>query len=295
MNKPIVITESFIKTILSDFERDVRKMKIAGGQLTFTRKFDYGVDDRRKVNVVFTPDAYAKMVALVQSFSTEVAWHGTVQRTAPDTFLITDILVYPQVVTGAHADTDQEEYQVWMNELDDDTFNTLRFQGHSHVNMPVSPSPTDLSHQHDIISAFNKDDQFYVFMVINKRLEIDVRVYDMASNTLYENNTVDVLISGVDIDLDAFIRESRALVSTKQYSYSGSNVSSVKPATSYYGGGVYPAYCWQGDDDDVKPENGKNVKPDPMRDFMSDDGLDDDGYDDDDESAGLPKKYYERW
>ena len=69
--------------------------------------------------------------------------HGTVLRTEnsksdSNEFIVEDIFVYPQEVTGSTVTTDQEAYSKWLYELDDDIFNNLRMQSHSHCNMGVS-------------------------------------------------------------------------------------------------------------------------------------------------------------
>ena len=52
--------------------------------------------------IYMTADAYAKMRALVDKMSKEVGWYGTVKQMPglESTYLIDDILVYPQKVTG---------------------------------------------------------------------------------------------------------------------------------------------------------------------------------------------------
>ena len=235
--KPILITPELIRQMTNEFHAALTAMKVANGSVSYSREIAYE-DDKRTVNVRFTPEAYFKMVELVRTFTTEVAWHGTVTRLSDRAFLITDILVYPQTVTGGTVNTDQEEYQKWMNELDDDTFNSLRFQGHSHANMNAFCSGDDLSHQQKIVSTFNQSDQFYIFMVINRRLEQVVKVYDMATNTLYDDDSVSVTVDGVDCDLGTFIKESKAMVSEKKYTAGRSAAASGYPYN--------PGSCWTG-------------------------------------------------
>ena len=230
--KPICWSDEIIKGMVAEFEAHLRSMKSTDGTVSYSRKIDYGKNDSRKVDVVFTPEAYFKMLSLVQNFSTEVAWNGTVERCSNNTFLINDILVYPQTVTGATVNTDQEKFQTWMNELDDDTINSLRFHGHSHVNMGAYFSGTDDGDHASHIAAFNRPDQFFIFMVINKKLEFKVRVFDMASNTLFEDDSVEVRIAGVDFSDDTFIKEAKSVVETKSYSSAG---SSGWPHTASYG------------------------------------------------------------
>ena len=56
--------------------------------------------------VYITVNAYQKILTLVKEFSSEVAWHCTVEHpTGTNAYLITDVLVFPQEVTGATANS----------------------------------------------------------------------------------------------------------------------------------------------------------------------------------------------
>lgn len=260
--KPICVTEDVIAQLTAEFTAAVRSMKSSDGTINYRRCIDYGKDDRRKVNVVFEPEAYFKMLALVQNFTTEIAWNGTVRRTSPNTFIVTDILVYPQFVAASTVDTDQEKYQAWMNDLDDDTINSLRFQGHSHVNMSAYFSDTDQRDHASHIAAFNRDDQFFIFMVINKRLEFKIKVFDMASNTLFEDDSVDVRIAGADFSQEAFLAEAKKLAVEKKYTTNAAGNTTSFPQRSwggynYYGGNSY----LKDDDDEPDKESSKKKKP----------------------------------
>ena len=249
MSKPIMLTEEVIQQMTMEFAERVRSSKLSDGKINYTKSFSYEGDDDG-VTVLFTPAAYAKMLMLLHSFDSEVAWHGVVERAADDCFIIKDILVYPQVVTGATVNTDQEEYQQWCLAIDDDTFNAMHMQGHSHVNMGTTPSATDLTHQESILSQIDKDG-FYIFMIWNKRLERNIKIYDMKTNTLYENSDVAVGITGEGEDLEGFIAEAKTLVQKKAYS-AASQAGAKGSAYGGYGGygggygGAYGGYGYYG-------------------------------------------------
>lgn len=235
MPKPIVLTEEVIQEMAQDFAKKLRTAKLSDGKLTYTQSFSYEADDGGKVYVVFKPEAYAKMLTLLYSFDSEVAWHGTVERLADDCFMISDILVYPQEVTGTTVNTDQDKYQQWIMEIDGEVFDKLHMQGHSHVNMQTSPSVTDLTHQEAILSQLD-DQRFYIFMIWNKRMEHNIKIYDMASNTLYEDSDITVTVQGEGCDMDRFIKDAKSAVVKKYggYAYGGSNYGG-----SNYGGSSY--------------------------------------------------------
>ena len=55
-------------------------------------------DAPQRAEILIKPMAYAKMIALIQSFSTEIGWHGICKRSAEkdNVFTIEDVFVYPQ-------------------------------------------------------------------------------------------------------------------------------------------------------------------------------------------------------
>ena len=135
--------------------------------------------------LVFTPTAYLKMMSLVQQYNKELAWHGLVDRTVNEAgeiiMTVTDILVYPQLAAATTVDSDDEKYVLWANGLDDETFDRVRLQGHSHVNMACFPSGTDNEYYQKLFSTVS---DFYVVIIANKKHEFYVRYYDHAKNLI---------------------------------------------------------------------------------------------------------------
>lgn len=232
MAKPIRLTEKLIVDMTREFYQNLCNAKMSDGKITYTKAFTYPGEPNIKADVWFTPEAYSKMIGLVQEFDSEVAWHGVVERTGDTEFIIKDILVYPQVVSGATVNTDQEKYQRWLMELDDEVANHLHMQGHSHVRMGTSPSVTDTTHQEQIIAQL-EDDMFYIFLIWNKRMEYTVKVYDNKFNTLYENSDVNIGVLSDGLNLVEFIKDAKSVVETKAYS---SNVKSIGYSGNAYGG-----------------------------------------------------------
>ena len=147
-----------------------------------------------------SPLAYLKMRTLVEDNTTECAWQGTVKVSEDrHKFTIKDILVYPQMVTGATVTTDDALYEAWHQERDNETYNSLRFQGHSHVNMAVSPSGVDKTLYNDTLQTL-RDDSFYIFMITNKKGDVWVNIYDLAENAIYDKSDLTLTIGGVDLN-----------------------------------------------------------------------------------------------
>lgn len=225
--KPIKLTADLIRQAVIEFSEAVSAMKMADGKVSYNKNFTY--KDAEKAKILFTPTAYAKMISLLMAFDSEVAWHGVGRRLEDvGSFLISDILVYPQTVSGTTVEMDTEEYATWIMDNDeDDRFYNIIMQGHSHVRMGTSPSAVDKTHQEEILEQLS-DDKFYIFMIWNKRLEHYTKIFDLKNNILYEDSDVVYGISDDDCDLDEFIKDAKKMVVEKKYSYSKN--------TPYYAG-----------------------------------------------------------
>lgn len=219
MAKIIKLTADVISQAVQNFKDALTNSKFSDGEITFRQKL-FDVD--RKATVIFKETAWLKMQSLIREWNNEIAWHGIAKRgDGSDDYIIEDILVYPQEVTGATVTTDQEQYQMWLMQQDDDTFNNIRMQGHSHVNMPVSPSGVDNSLYERILAQLT-DDMFYIFLIWNKRGDKTIKIYDLAKNIFFDTSDCKVEIEE-EIGMETFLEEARKLVKDKpKYTYSGS-------------------------------------------------------------------------
>ena len=245
MAKPIQMAETEIDAALARARQQLLAQKSADGKIQVEVNLP---TVKKRARVQFSPVAYAKMLTLIHGFATEVAWHGIVTRVRDGLFRISDILVYPQTVTGASVRTDEREYGKWLMEFDDDTFNSLRMQGHSHVNMRVSPSGTDTNDQKIVLDQMGGGCKFYIFMIWNKKLERSIWVYDLEENLLYETEDVDVSIGEKNIDLEAFLAGAKGAV----------EVSIPEKAATQpfrYQGNPFPGY-----DDEPPPGYGRGYQ-----------------------------------
>lgn len=185
MSKLIKLTDENRDEIRKEFDQILMGLKLSDGKVQYTKIIG---NITRKAKVFFTEAAWYKMQALIDGYDKEVGWHGIAYRHDDlnvDQYYITDIMVYPQEVTGATVTTDQEKYQSWLMKHDDDVFNNIRMQGHSHVNMAVSPSSVDTS-LYDRILGQLTDDMFYIFMIWNKKGDKTVKIYDLKKNILFD-------------------------------------------------------------------------------------------------------------
>lgn len=239
MSKNIKITDESLNEVRKAFEEALSTGKFSDGKITFTKTL--GIVNR-KATVFFTELAWLKMQTLIREFDKEVAWHGIAKRgedASKDEYYITDILVYPQEVTGATVSTDQEKYQMWLMNHDDEVFNNIRMQGHSHVNMGVTPSIVDTSLYDRILEQLD-DDMFYIFMIWNKRKEKTIKIYDLAKNILFDTSdvTVEVLDDGTGIE--KFLKDAKDAVKDKPTTPTTTYQSPYRGSYGY--GGYYGGY-----------------------------------------------------
>jgi len=210
MPRPIILTDEIKKKALDEFSTMLDGMKMSDGKLSYSKSYEY--KDCSAI-VWLTQEAYRKIVALVMEFKEEVGWHGVVSRLDENEFLIEDIVIYPQEVTGSTVNTDQFIYSEWLYSLDDEIFNKIRMQGHSHVNMSVTPSSVDSEHRSQILEQLESD-MFYIFMIWNKSLSIHTLIYDMNRNILYENKDVYVHLLD-DETMKGFLADAKTKVQKK--------------------------------------------------------------------------------
>lgn len=202
--KHIVMTEA-IRLDLE--EKMIQKMRAqfadtrSGVQSTVTMTYTpTDIELEEPIVIDFSGLAYAKQLTLVQECKSEIAWHGIVRTNAERTvFAIDDILVYPQTVTGATVVTDEVKYESWKAVLDNDTFNKLRFQAHSHVHMGITPSGVDRNLYNNILQCLGNE-SFYIFMIVNKSNQMHIELYDLKRNAIYSGTDIVVSVEGEELD-----------------------------------------------------------------------------------------------
>lgn len=219
MSRPLNITDEIANELYEEFNNLIHGTKyIKNGKISFTKTFA----TKEKATLYFTELAYLKMKMLIDSSSKEVAWHGLVKRHQQEAnaFVVYDILIYPQKVTGVTVETDQEEYQNWLMGHDDDTFNNIRLQGHSHVYMNTTPSSVDMDLYEGIVSQLT-DDMFYIFIILNKKGEKTIQIYDFMSNLVFD--TEDVLVQVIDgnTGVKRFIEDAKSMIKAECNTYIG--------------------------------------------------------------------------
>jgi len=142
--------------------------------------------------VFITPNAYIKMRMLVDKCDKEVGWYGIVNQMPglESTYIIEDIVVYPQKVTGATVEQDDDRLFEFEMSLTTEQVNHKRFHGHSHVNMSTGPSGVDENFYQELLSQVN---DYFIITITNKRSEYTTRFYDMRNNILYTDVPIQLI------------------------------------------------------------------------------------------------------
>lgn len=188
--KQIKPTNIDINKAMKEFKKYLLNYKTNTGKINFNYDLNNEIKTTKKPKIVFSLLAYSKMQALIINNNMEIGWHGLVE-VFDDVYYITDIVIYPQYVTSVTVKTDDTEYANWIMDFDDDTFNKIRLHGHSHVNMGVTPSNVDTTFYNQLLKTLNKDD-FYIFMIMNKKGEINIWLYNYNDNLIYETNDLQI-------------------------------------------------------------------------------------------------------
>lgn len=208
--RPFKITQEKHDELMSKFSEYLKNVAMTTNNLSFSENIA-DVKNKDKVFVTFSMKAYIKMRDLVDRYDSEVGWFGFIDKISDLEYNITDICVYPQLVTGA---TVKETNDPWDDDMPIEQIKRRHFHGHSHVNMGVTPSGTDIKHRDDQV-AMVRSDSFYLFMITNKKCAWSAALFDLANNTVY--GTDDILI---DVDLgdgemlSDFVDEAKKMVKT---------------------------------------------------------------------------------
>lgn len=149
----------------------------------------------KKPILLITAEAYVRMLELINQSPVECSWHGLVE-TAGNKYYITDILVFPQRNSATATTTDEKEFAEWQTKLIMDPkfpIEKLRMHGHSHVNMNVFSSGVDDQYQKDLITKVD-DGDFYIFLIMNKKMEMCAFIYDFKQQVMFETADIDIRI-----------------------------------------------------------------------------------------------------
>lgn len=199
--------------------------------------------DAVKPIIYYAPSAWIKMHFFTQKYTHEVALHGLVKKLrTPGQYYIYDVMAYPQTVTSATVKA-TDEYDMWLQSHEDEVFNNIRMQYHSHVNMATNASGVDLSYYESLISDIQ---DFYIFIIGNKSGDLNHMVYDKVQNILFERADImhGILDANSKLTISGWLEESNTFIQKPAVPVTPPYVS---PAYGYdYKGGAREPYTVQG-------------------------------------------------
>lgn len=167
---------------------------------------DYGFQMAKdKLTIYFTADAYVKASLLVDAHPMEVGWDMVI-KPHKDGYIVEDVLVYPQEVSPAYIHVDPSTYGMWKAGLSENEDKYLCGQAHSHVNMSVTPSTTDMANQKDGICS--KKGGYFLYQIWNKRNDITSLFYDIDHKIFYPSCNIQIEVELKDKTVSEFIMNS---------------------------------------------------------------------------------------
>jgi len=138
--------------------------------------------------VIIDKKALAKMKIYVEENSEEVGWLGMASK-EDGFYYISDVMLFDQDVHATTTEITPEglsEFGMKVLEQEDgmDIWNSIRLWGHSHVNMPTSPSGQDNSQME--VFADNGHD-FFIRIIANKKSDLALDLYEYTTGVIYKN------------------------------------------------------------------------------------------------------------
>jgi hypothetical protein len=138
-------------------------------------------------SILISKEAYDTMFYIVSESPEEVSWLGTVRRDGM-TFLIEEVFLFDQEVSGTHTRMDPESVGAFFAQLASqpggvEKANAIRFWGHSHVNMGVTPSGSYGRGDYGDLSCmyrFGESAEYFIMGIANKQgnFRFEIFFYD---------------------------------------------------------------------------------------------------------------------
>lgn len=231
MSRDIRPSNELMNEILTGISQDINTGILDITTDTFKAEFVMKPTEK-KAKIVITKNAWDKMTQLIEQCDKEVAWHAMVEKETSNKYIITDVMVFPQTVTGCTVTSDQKEYTDWIMGLSDEDFEKLRCHMHSHVNMGVSPSGVDTKYQNELIQ---NEENFYIFMIWNKKGTHWCTIVDILENILYFDEDIEVetptqnVMNWAAEQIKAFVKNAVTYKPTPKTT----NIMTSKPGSPY--------------------------------------------------------------
>ena len=134
--------------------------------------------------VYYSADVAVAIDHIVQSQEKEVAWMGLVDKISETEYLIYKIYIPEQEVTASTAEIEDSGISKLVMQIMDEGEDPgkLRYHGHSHVRMGVSPSSTDQDHMSDYLEHAD----WFIREIRNKKGDQKLDLFDKEHGVAYQ-------------------------------------------------------------------------------------------------------------
>jgi hypothetical protein len=125
------------------------------------------------------------MHQIVNTCKAEVGWLGSVKK-ENDRYLVDDIFLLKQNVTGTTTELDEEAMHDFFNELimkDPEKYSSIRMWGHSHVQMAVFASNQD----DETFKEYYQECPFFIRLIANQKEEMKVDIAVKEDGYIYHD------------------------------------------------------------------------------------------------------------
>tara|TARA_R100001377_G_C3181619_1_gene106861 strand:- start:345 stop:1190 length:846 start_codon:yes stop_codon:yes gene_type:complete len=192
--------------------------------------------------VYFQPEAYEKMVQIVEECQLEVGWFCSVSKLSKTDYLIEDVYLPHQEVTAVETDIPaealEEAYLAMLEQGKDPS--TLYAWFHSHVNMGVSPSGQDELQ----VESFLQTCPVFIRGIMNKagalKVDLYLRTEGIAYNSVHTERYYPPMsqeaVAALSIEITAKVKKQPSPVWNKpaQLNYGTTSALTKGLATSNY-------------------------------------------------------------
>jgi hypothetical protein len=142
------------------------------------------VPDENTPVIFITTYALMKMNNYIQNSDKEISWLGVVEHNE-NVFMITDVMLFEQEVTGTTTEIDEGHLSSFGTRLIQtgqmDLYNKIRMWGHSHVKLDVYASKTD----EETFEQFYENCEFFIRLIANQKGDMKVDFIDNERHIKY--------------------------------------------------------------------------------------------------------------
>ena len=132
-------------------------------------------------------EVFQKMSALVRNSNEEIGWLALCKKEA-NSYNIYEVTICDQEVSETTVELDEKGIQKIAEEListnREDEMNNVRCWGHSHVDMPVSPSGQD---DKTFEEYYKQCGDYFIRLIMNRKGEYYIDLADYEEGVIYKN------------------------------------------------------------------------------------------------------------